>query len=207
MAKRGQQPRLKRKVASQASQRQMPTWAWFVIGGILAVALVLGLFYLGNQGPTVGNSIEGIEIFPDPGQGHVDGDINYAVGEPAGGQHNPVWQNCGIYAEPVRVENVVHSMEHGAVWIAYQPDLPESQVEILRENVRQERRNRREALIVMAPKPDLEDPIVLTAWRAQLRLDDASDERVAEFLGRFQRGAFTPEPGASCSGGIGEPLS
>ncbi|HEX9922042.1 MAG TPA: DUF3105 domain-containing protein [Anaerolineae bacterium] len=207
MAKKGQQPRLKRKVASQASQRQIPTWAWFVIGGILAVALVLGLFYLGNQGPTVGNSIEGAEIFPDPGQGHIDGDISYAVSEPAGGPHNPTWLNCGIYAEPVRVENVIHSMEHGAVWVAYQPELPEDQVEMLREMVRQERRNRREPLIVLAPKPDLEDPIVLTAWRVQLRLDNVSDERVGEFLDRFQRGPFTPEPGAACSGGIGEPLS
>jgi hypothetical protein len=207
MAKKGQQPRLKPRAAGQATQWQMPTWVWFVIGGILAVLLVLGLFYLGNQGPTAGNGIEGVEILPDPGQGHIEGDISYAVGEPAGGPHNPTWLNCGIYAEPVRVENVVHSLEHGAVWIAYRPNLSEDQVEMLREIVRQERRNRREPLIVLAPKADLEDPIVLTAWRVQLRLDDAADERVGEFLDRFQRGPFTPEPGAPCTEGAGEPLS
>ena len=75
-----------------------------------------------------------------------------------------------IYDRPIRVENVVHSLEHGAVWIAYHPDLAQDQVETLRNIVREEER-RRGPLIVLAPKPDVEDPIVATAWRAQLRVE------------------------------------
>lgn len=210
MAKK-QQPRPKprhRGAGQPQTRSNLPTWAWFAIGGFLAVLLVLGLFYLGNQGgAAVAGNIEGVQIFPDPGRGHQDGDIPYTTNVPVGGLHNPAWQNCGIYDEPVRTENVIHSMEHGAVWIAYQPDLPADQVEILRELVRQERRDLRQPWIVLAPKPDLDSPIVASAWRAQLRLNNASDERLAQFVDRFQQGPFTPEPGATCTGGIGEPLS
>jgi len=41
----------------------------------------------------------------------------------------------------------------------------------------------------------------------QLSVEDASDERIADFAGAYQRGPFTPEPGATCGQGIGEPLS
>jgi hypothetical protein len=62
--------------------------------------------------------------------------------------------------------------------------------------------------ILLAPKADLNDPIVVTAWRVQLRVDDASDERILQFIKKYQQGPFTPEPGATCTfGGIGEPLS
>lgn len=211
MAKRqGSQPIPRRRAAKEAqAQPTIPIWVWFASGGFLAVLLVLGLFYLGNRGgaTALSSSIDGLEIFPDQPRTHEGGDIAYPVDVPPGGPHNPNWQNCGIYNEPVRVENVVHSMEHGAVWIAYQPELLADQVNLLRDIVRQERRNQREPLIVLAPKPGLESPIILTAWRAQLKLDNASDERLGQFLDRFQRGPYTPEPGAPCTDGVGEPLS
>lgn len=202
-------PKSRRRRTKREQEQGIPTWVWFAGGGVVALLLVVGLFWLGNQGgaASAGADIEGVEILPDPGRGHQDGDIAYASDAPAGGPHNPTWLNCGIYEEPIREENVVHSLEHGAVWLAYQPDLSEDQIDLLRNIVRQERRSRREPLIVMAPKPDLESPIVATAWQARLRLENASDERLQAFLDRFQRGPFTPEPGAACAGGIGEPLS
>ena len=102
---------------------------------------------------------------------------------------------------------MVHSLEHGAVWIAYQPDLPEDQVETLRQLVRSERSRQRVPLIVLAPKPELESPIVATAWRVQLELDNANDTCLAAFVDEYQRGPLTPEPQANCVNGIGEPLS
>ena len=181
---------------------------WFPGASIIWVPLFADLFYLGMQGPAIANrGIEGLVVLPDPGRGHQEGDIHNDDEVPAGGAHNSAWQNCGIYNEPVREENVIHSMEHGAAWIAYQPELPAGQVEILRQLVRQERSRQREAMIVLAPKPGLDVPIVATAWRVQLELEDAADERLVEFVRRYQRGPFTPEPGATCAGGIGEPLS
>jgi hypothetical protein len=155
------------------------------------------------------DDIEGVVFFPDPGKNHQEGDIDYPEAVPPGGMHSDGWQNCGIYDEPVLLEPTVHSLEHGAVWIAYQPNLSSDQVELLRAIVRQERQARGEALVLLAPmsgEPSMDAPIVVTAWQVQLQLDDASDERLPRFLSRYQNGPFTPEPGASCSGSLGEPL-
>ena len=35
--------------------------------------------------------------------------------------HDPVWLDCGAYDAPVRDENAVHDLEHGSVWITYDP--------------------------------------------------------------------------------------
>lgn len=150
--------------------------------------------------------IEGVVIFSDPGKDHQNGQIDYPQFPPPGGMHSGAWQNCGIYNEPIQLEPVVHSLEHGAVWIAYQPDLPTDQVELLRKLVRQERQARGEPLILLAPQSELKTSIVATAWQVQLQLDDATDERLPQFLSRYQNGPFTPEPGAPCTGGVGEPV-
>lgn len=207
--KKSSTPSFRRKAAqAPPSRSKIPSWVWLAAGGVGVVLLVIGLFYLGNQGPATANSdIEGVEIVPNPGGGHQEGEIAHADEVPVGGVHNPEWQNCGIYDEPVREETVIHSMEHGAVWLAYQPDLSGDQVETLRNLVRQERSSKGEPLIVLAPKPGLDAPIVVTAWRVQLKLENAADERLAQFLQRYQRGPFTPEPGANCVGSVGEPLN
>lgn len=197
------------KSSAGVAQQQkfgVPFWAWLTAGGVAAVLAVIGLFYLGTQGTAnTTREIEGLVVFGDPGAGHEFGDILYPEDTPPGGPHSATWQNCGIYDEPVPVEQVVHSLEHGAVWLAYQPELPDDQVEQLRDLVRRERDRRREPLIVLAPKPGLDSPIVATAWQVQLKLDNAGDERLAQFVERYQRGPFTPERGASCVGGDGEP--
>jgi hypothetical protein len=193
--------------AAAATSSPDRTRLWLALGAAVLVLLVGGLFYLGYREQSANNTtIEGASILPDAGRGHQQGDLTYAEIVPASGNHNAEWLNCGIYNEPVRPENALHSMEHGAVWIAYQPDLPAEQVNLLKSIVREERSNRGEALVLLAPMPELEVSVVATAWRVQLELEDAYDERLREFVDRYQRGPFYPEPGASCTfGGIGEP--
>lgn len=191
------------------NSKNVPLWAWGLGGGLFALLLVAGLLYLGYSDSAIANAdIDGLVIFPAPSRDHLDGDIAYSQDVAPGGPHNPTWLNCGIYNEPVRAENAVHSLEHGAVWLTYRPDLPASQVDLLRDLVRAEQTRLRERLIILSPRSELDDPIVATAWQAQLRLDDASDERLVEFVQRFQKGPYTPEPGADCTfGGDGHPSS
>ncbi|WP_372595162.1 DUF3105 domain-containing protein, partial [Actinotalea sp.] len=92
-----------------------------------------------------------------------------------------------------------HSLEHGAVWITYRPDLAQAQVDVLTELARGE------GYVLLSPFPDLAAPVVLTAWGVQLQVDDADDPRVEPFLVTYVQGEQTPEPGAPCSGGVGEP--
>src|SRR5687767_3097410 len=63
--------------------------------------------------------VAGTVVVPVSGADHVNGKVNYPTSPPAGGNHNPVWQNCGFYNVSVTNEFAVHSLEHGAVWITY----------------------------------------------------------------------------------------
>jgi hypothetical protein len=140
--------------------------------------------------------IPGLLSFSVPSNDHTDQEVNYAQIPPVGGPHYPAWQNCGVYNDYLHDEFAVHSLEHGAVWITYQPGLASSEVARL-ASITQQSSHR-----LLSPYPDLPAPIVLSAWGYQLRLATADDARLAAFIARFESGPTTPERGASCRSNI-----
>jgi hypothetical protein len=144
---------------------------------------------------------EGVDTIEVASREHVEGSVDYEQDPPAGGEHKPVWQNCGVYEEPINSENAIHSLEHGAVWVTYRPELPEEQVQQLQDLAEGE------SYVLLSPMEDLPSPVVASAWGKQLRLDGASDQRLERFVRAFQQGPQTPEPGAACTGGVGEPAA
>ncbi len=125
----------------------------------------------------------------------------FETSPPMSGDHFPAWQNCGFYDRAVRDETATHSLEHGAVWIAYDPDLETAMVDEIRALTQTDDH------FLAAPYPGLKNPIVLSAWQRQVAVDTISDPAVASFvadqLGRVSKTA--PEAGVSCEGGVGEP--
>ena len=164
----------------------------------LVILTIAAALVLGGVQPASGN-IEGVVTFGAP-QGHQEGPLTYPQTPPAGGVHNPAWQNCGMYDQPIPNEKAVHSQEHGAVWITYQPDLPADAIAKLRDLVR----GRNFALL--SPYPNLPTPVVASAWGVQLKVDGADDPRLSTFLSRYMQGPQTPELGAPCTGGVGAPV-
>ena len=172
------------------------------------MALIVAVFVAGFVALVVVDARQKAESTP-PGEvktydvgppgDHTEGDVDYPQTPPAGGAHNPVWQNCGFYDEPVRDENAVHSLEHGAVWITYLPDIPQDETEHLRDLA--ESNN----YVLVSPYPDQNSPVVATAWGKQLSLESAEDSDLERFVNAYAQGPQTPEPGATCSGGIGDP--
>ena len=134
-----------------------------------------------------------------PGGRHTEGDVDYAQSPPVGGEHNPIWQNCGFYDEPVRDEYAVHSLEHGAVWITYSPDLPQNEIARLRDLAQSN------DYVLISPYPDLNSAVVASAWGKQLSLKSAEDPHLERFIRAYVQGPQTPERGAPCYGGIGRP--
>ncbi len=132
-----------------------------------------------------------------PAGKHTEGNVDYKQSPPTGGPHNPVWQNCGFYDKPVRDENAVHSLEHGAVWITYSPDLPKDQVNQLKDIAESK------SYILVSPYPDMPNgvPVVASAWGKQVYLDGANDPDLDRFIQAYRQGPQTPEPGAVCTGG------
>lgn len=178
------------------------------LGSILLLGLLLAVLAPGrgaapNAPPTLTFSnatVAGTTAFPPPVQGHTPGPIAYAEVPPMGGVHNAGWQNCGVYDAPVLNALAVHSLEHGAAWITYRPDLPADQVEALRSVTRSS------GYRLLSPYPNLPSPIVVSAWGYQLPLQQAQDPRLASFLQQHERNPQGPEPGAPCTGGTGTPM-
>lgn len=125
---------------------------------------------------------------------HTTDPVTYEQTPPAGGNHAPIWLNCGVYTEPVPSELAVHALEHGAAWVTYSPDLPADQVQALAEEIP-------DTYMVLSPFEGLPSPVVASAWGTQLELTGVDDPRLGEFISTYRQGPQTPEPGAACTGG------
>ena len=167
----------------------------------LLVAGLIAWIFVPRQGSytpgSAGELIEGVQFFQNPA-GHTTGPVTYAQTPPAGGEHHPTWLNCGIYGEPVPNVYAVHSLEHGAVWVTYDPELSADALARLREHLPS-------SYVILSPYVGLPAPIVLTAWNVQLHVENPDDPRVPRFFEEYWRSQRVPEPGALCTGGSDGP--
>jgi hypothetical protein len=173
----------------------------------VAIACLVGACASGADGgaasvvdPSDDAEVAGVTVVAVSSANHVRGTVDYPTNPPAGGDHNGAWQNCGFYTKEIIPELAVHSLEHGAVWITYRPDVAASTLAAV------------EALagahdyVLASPYPDNPSPLVLSAWGRQVGVDSPDDPVVAQFLATYlEKGPTTPEPGAACSGAVGTP--
>lgn len=194
-------------------RRQIP---WLTLGAVVVVAGLIAALAINlvpkyqdraeaqrfapteeNQDPST--DIDGVVVQEYPAALHVSGSerVAYDQSPPFGGPHDAIWANCMgvVYSDGLRTENAVHSLEHGAVWITYNPDeLDADQIATLSSKVEGEQ------YMLMSAYPGLDSPISLQSWGHQLKLDSADDPRIDHFIAalRLNRYAY-PEVGASCS--------
>ena len=209
MAKRSEaRDRRARAAALQAAQRRAERRrTMLIIGACAAVAVVIlgaAAFALVDQqrqqddlDRAASASLTGVEDFDDLSRSHVDTTVDYPQTPPVGGDHSQVWTNCGVYDSPVDAMQTTHSLEHGAVWVGYDPTLEEGQVEALTMLAQEN------DYVVLSPVDGVRSPITVSAWGTQLELDRADDPRLRVFLEKYQQGSQAPEPGAACTGGVG----
>jgi predicted nucleic acid-binding Zn ribbon protein len=153
--------------------------------------------------------------YPAPGKAdagtlnhdHVQGTVQYAVTPPVGGPHNGVWMNAGVYTEPVPSERAVHLLEHGAVWITYDPSLSAADVKKLSDFVLKQSMisegNNENRFMVLSPWADdsLPSKVVLSSWGYQLKLDSVDESRMQDFVDTVRHSQkYTPEYGSAVDG-------
>jgi hypothetical protein len=169
----------------------------FVILGVV-LALLVGaavvLLLRDDEGPPTG--LGEVTTYDDLSRAHVPGNVNYPQSPPVGGAHDPIWLDCGVYDRPVREENAVHSLEHGAVWITYRPGLSADEIDSLADKLPEKG--------ILSPFEDQDAPVVVTVWGAQLALDGPDDSRLELFIREYGDGSEAPEPQAACVGGVKE---
>jgi hypothetical protein len=191
----------RKREARMKRNRLMAIWGSVAVG-IAIVALIVTSVVLTPQPASYnaggeGADIEGVETFDNTAE-HVEGTVDYPQIPPAGGQHNAAWLNCAVYEEPVPNENAVHSQEHGAVWVTYDSSLSDAEVSALRSKLPS-------TYAIMSPYDDLPSKVVLSAWNAQLQLDEVDAERIGQFFEEYWQSQNAPEAGASCTGAIDGP--
>ena len=185
-----------KKTTRQAERRRQKLRNGIISGGLVFAAMI-AIFFLFNDKEPVKEQIDGVTEYADLGRDHVGETVRYDQTPPVGGPHSPVWQNCGVYTESITNESGVHTLEHGAVWITYQPDLPDPEIQALQTLIRQS------SFRLLSPYPDLPSQIVISAWGYQLQVEQADDPRLKDFIEQYELNPQGPEPGAPCTGGVG----
>ena len=190
----GNTPKIRKVEAAAQPSRPAKPLAKYAVGTGIVVVLVLLVWFVSRdvsdnpQG--VAEPPPGTEVFAIGEVAHTPEPVDYEQDPPAGGSHNASWLTCAAYDEPVSNEFAVHSLEHGAIWITYQPQLDAASIADLEGYARRSE-------VIVSPYPGLDSPIVLSSWGRQLRLDAVDDTLIDQFYRAF-RDRTAPEPGASC---------
>ncbi|XAS67009.1 DUF3105 domain-containing protein [Micrococcaceae bacterium Sec5.7] len=189
-----------RRVHARAGRRRR----LIIVGAIAAAAAViisLVVFALTSGAPKGSStaSIEGLQTYSGLTSNHVKGSVSYPQAPPVGGDHSAVPLNCAVYSEPVPNENAVHSLEHGSVWVTYDPArIAGDQLASLRKAIPK-------TYAILSPYQGLPSPVVASAWGAQVQINSVDDPRIADFIAKYRMAKTAPEPGAPCTGGIDGP--
>jgi hypothetical protein len=106
--------------------------------------------------------------------------VEYTSDPPTSGPHQPGPPIAGVADDPITRPIQVGILERGDVLIQHAPDLPAEDLDALRELAGEH--------VVVAPNPDLPEPVVATAWVYKrtcsavdlAALQDFMDERVGK---------------------------
>lgn len=190
--------------AKQRAAERRRAWLIYGTGGAVIVAIIAAVAFVvvgevqqrEQLNAAASRPIEGEQDYPDQSRNHTSAPVSYPRTPATGGDHAPVWTNCGIYTAPVEQARAVHSLEHGAVWLTYRPDLAPDQLAELTDLAG------KQGYVLLSPVAEQTSPVMATAWGKQLAVDSGSDERLAPFVKKYRQGPQAPEPGAVCSGGV-----
>ena len=121
------------------------------------------------------------------GATHVDEGtkVTYQSNPPTSGSHWPDPLLDGIYETEKPGEAIVHSLEHGRIWVSYRPDIDQEAIQALKDAVKGQ------SAIVMTPRAALATDIALAAWTRldtfNLNEDGTFDKnRILDFIARYR---------------------
>jgi hypothetical protein len=121
---------------------------------------------------------------PDLGNEHIafpeTGIYNSAP--PTSGPHYESLARWGVHTEPIPNELQVHNLEDGGVMVQYNcpdgcQDLVEQLVEVVSEY---------DDGVILAPYPDMESRIALTAWGRMDTLESFDEGRIVRFIEAYR---------------------
>jgi Protein of unknown function (DUF3105) len=137
--------------------------------GLVLLAVVLGVIFLTSGDDTdiaatmeaAGCEMQVVQAQPGDHTVELDAadDPKWNTDPPTSGPHNPAPAVYGAYPTPLKIAQVVHNLEHGAVFVLYGDDVPQSTISQLETFYGDD-----PAGMLLAPYPKLGDEIALGAW-------------------------------------------
>jgi len=140
--------RLERERAQSGTRRKRRLFGYGAAGGIALLALLaLGAFLVlgvgGGDDETADGWPEGtvpaqqqtdlraavqaanceLENHDSEGNQHLTTDVEYESNPPHSGDHNPIPHPDGASLRPPRLEDAVHSLEHGRIYVQFNPSV------------------------------------------------------------------------------------
>lgn len=167
-----------------------------MVGALIVVAF--WFFFVRGQPPDAiageGGEQHEVEHFSTSGAGqHVEGTVTYETSPPTHGEHSSTPAPCGVFNEQIPNENIVHTLEHGAVGLLYKPDL---ELEVIRDI--EEVVGDYETHVFSAPYPEMDNPITAVGWANMMRLDAFDGVALRGFVDAFRQGGRAPEAFQTC---------
>lgn len=163
------------RAKKQRHQRILYTSLAVLIGSGLAI-LVLWSVLVPKPG----------QHMPSQGNTHITevqmGQFTYNTSPPTSGPHLGSLARWGVHDQPIPNELQVHNLEDGGVIVHYNctegcPDLV-AQLEEIVEHYGEG--------VILAPYPDMETRIALTAWQQIDQFDHFDEERITRFIRAFR---------------------
>lgn len=150
------------------------------IGIGLATVLIMagGIFLVSKQDERLSKPLIGQEIQTSAGHVPEGTSIQYNSNPPAGGQHYPVTAHAGFYDKAPAAGFLVHSLEHGAVILWYNPkQLSKYQIEQLKNIF-----NQTSGKGIMAPRESIDIPVAVSSWGRVLKLKTIDEKQIKAFF-------------------------
>lgn len=183
----------------------MRVFVWIVV----LIVVGYGLYVLVSN--TTPQTEDMSRTIPDQGRQHISAGaehVPYNSNPPTSGPHYDTPAHPGFREEAIADENLVHSLEHGLVWVSYDPRVGES--------VREGLRKFGSEWVVVTAREANETDIALAAWGrldafnleprdasnlADSGLDAVTEQRIRDFIARY-RGRGPEKIPAGQHGGI-----
>ena len=166
------------RLALTRRQRRRLVWAATALA-LLVVAGTGGWLYARVRGPSPG------EFVPSLGNAHIPTvetpHVPYNSDPPTSGPHLPHIAPWGVHTRPIARELHVHNLEDGGIVVNYRPQCADRVLAGLRTIV-----ERYPDHVVLAPYPDLDRCIALTAWTRIDKLDDLDERRIVRFIEAYR---------------------
>ena len=149
---------------------------------VLAAVVVVGAIGFVMVDKAIADELPGVSQQTYDGRDHVESGqaVAYATATPTSGTHAASSPRCGVYDQQMPAEFAVHSLEHGAVVIWYQPSLATEEISGLEAVV-----NRFDDRVILSPNAELSQPVVATGWN-RLKAYDGADPELEQFIETYR---------------------